>query len=172
MGRSSAQNAAIALCHEPIRNISLHIAVSGRSWDSCQRRKTCPSVSLPAFRQLSGDPTPADHQPAGSNALNSPRRHKLGSRLRTLEKCSIPFAVLGNNMVGNWQPADCDVVSSDDVNGAYELTCDLVARGHRAIWFMGDFQHPWYYHCAEGYRRAMADAGLRLRHHRHAPDIS
>ena len=42
------------------------------------------------------------------------------SLLRTLKKQGMPFAVLGNNVVGDWEPADCDVVSSDDVNGAYE----------------------------------------------------
>jgi DNA-binding LacI/PurR family transcriptional regulator len=85
------------------------------------------------------------------------------SLLRTLKKRGMPFAVLGNNVVGDWQPADCDVVSSDDVNGAYELTCELVTQGHRDIWFLGDLQLPWYRDCAEGYGRAMADAGLQPR---------
>ncbi len=80
--------------------------------------------------------------------------------LETLQKRGIPFAVLGNNVIGNWQPADCDVVSSDDVTGAYDVTCDLISQGHRAIWFIGDLKLPWYAHCAEGYRRAMAGAGL------------
>jgi DNA-binding LacI/PurR family transcriptional regulator len=81
--------------------------------------------------------------------------------LRTLKKRGIPFAVLGNNVVGDWEPAECDVVSSDDINGAYDLTCDLIAQGHRAIWFIGDLQLPWYAHCADGYRRAMSDGGLQ-----------
>jgi DNA-binding LacI/PurR family transcriptional regulator len=81
--------------------------------------------------------------------------------LRTLKKRGIPFAVLGNNVVGDWQPAECDVVSSDDVNGAYDITCDLIAQGHRTIWFIGDLQLPWYARCAEGYGRAMAAAGLQ-----------
>ena len=85
------------------------------------------------------------------------------SLLRALKKRGMPFAVLGNNVVGDWQPADCDVVSSDDVNGAYELTCDLVAQGHRDIWFIGDLQLPWYRNCAEGYGHAMANAGLQPR---------
>jgi DNA-binding LacI/PurR family transcriptional regulator len=85
------------------------------------------------------------------------------SLLRTLRKQGMPFAVLGNNVVGEWEPADCDVVSSDDVNGAYELTCDLIAQGHRHIWFIGDLQLPWYGHCAEGYGRAMSEAALQPR---------
>ena len=83
--------------------------------------------------------------------------------LRTLKKRCIPFAVLGNNVVGDWQPADCDVVSSDDINGAYELTCSLISQGHRAIWYIGDLQLTWFVHCSEGYRRAMAAAGLQPR---------
>jgi DNA-binding LacI/PurR family transcriptional regulator len=80
--------------------------------------------------------------------------------LRTLKKRGIPFAVLGNNVLGEWDPSDFDVVSSDDVTGAYDLTCDLISQGHQDIWYIGDLQLPWYAHCAEGYRRAMAAAGL------------
>jgi LacI family transcriptional regulator len=83
--------------------------------------------------------------------------------LRALEKKGIPFAVSGNNVVGKWDPASCDVVSSDDVTGAYELTADLIAQGHRTIWYIGDLQFPWYAHCAQGYRRAMSEAGLEPR---------
>lgn len=83
--------------------------------------------------------------------------------LRALEKKGIPFAVLGNNVVGEWQPTAYDIVSSDDVTGSYELTTELIAQGHRSIWFIGDLQYSWYAHCAEGYRRAMQDAGLEPR---------
>lgn len=80
--------------------------------------------------------------------------------LHTLKKRGIVFAVSGNNVVGDWQPAEWDVVSSDDVAGAYEVTADLISQGHRAIWYIGDLQLPWFARCAEGYRRAMTEAGL------------
>jgi DNA-binding LacI/PurR family transcriptional regulator len=83
--------------------------------------------------------------------------------LAALEKKGIPFAVSGNNVVGEWQTKAYDVVSSDDVAGSYELTAGLIAQGHRSIWYIGDLQFSWYAHCAEGYRRAMREAGLEPR---------
>ncbi len=83
--------------------------------------------------------------------------------LHSLGKQDIPFAVLGNNVVGEWQPAHYDVVSSDDGGGAFEVTRDLIQQGHRSIAYIGDLQLPWYAHCAAGYTRAMEDAGLEPR---------
>jgi LacI family transcriptional regulator len=83
--------------------------------------------------------------------------------LLSLKERDIPFAVLGNNVVGDWQPGEYNVVSSDDVSGSLELTSSLIAQGHRHIWYIGDLRLPWYAHCAEGYRRAMTAAGLEPR---------
>lgn len=83
--------------------------------------------------------------------------------LHSLRKLDIPFAVLGNNVFGEWNKEDFDVVSSDDTNGAFELTSNLIAEGHRCIWYFGDMQLPWHARCAEGYGRAMAAAGLQPR---------
>jgi DNA-binding LacI/PurR family transcriptional regulator len=83
--------------------------------------------------------------------------------LEALRERQIPFAVLGNNVIGHWNPEEFDTVYSDDVQGAYELTTHLIAQGHRDIWFIGDVQLPWYERCAQGYQRCMIEAGLRPR---------
>jgi DNA-binding LacI/PurR family transcriptional regulator len=83
--------------------------------------------------------------------------------LEALREQQMPFAVLGNNVIGNWNPAEYDAVYSDDVQGAYDLTMQLIADGHRDIWFIGDIALPWYARCAQGYRRAMQDSHLHPR---------
>jgi DNA-binding LacI/PurR family transcriptional regulator len=83
--------------------------------------------------------------------------------LEALGTQGIPFAVLGNNVVGDWKPEGCDVVYSDDVNGARDATRHLIARGHQRIAFIGNLELPWFARCAEGYSAAMADAGLEPR---------
>jgi DNA-binding LacI/PurR family transcriptional regulator len=80
--------------------------------------------------------------------------------LAALREQKIPFAVLGNNVVGDWRPEEFDTVYSDDVQGAFDLTSGLIADGHRDIWFIGDIGLPWYARCAEGYRQSMLNAGL------------
>jgi LacI family transcriptional regulator len=82
--------------------------------------------------------------------------------LQALHERQIPFAVLGNNVVGDWPIDRYDVVFSDDVQGAFELTRHLVEQGHERIWFIGDCQLPWFARCGQGYRRAMQEAGLEL----------
>ena len=72
----------------------------------------------------------------------------------------IHFAILGNNVVGEWEHERYDVVWFDDRLGAYELTRHLLTLGHRHIWFVGNCQLPWFSRRYEGYRRAMAEAGL------------
>jgi LacI family transcriptional regulator len=83
--------------------------------------------------------------------------------LNALRERDIPFAVLGNNVIGEWDPSKFDAVYSDDVQGALELTTHLIAEGHRDIWFIGDVELPWYARCAEGYRNGMKQAGLQPR---------
>ena len=80
--------------------------------------------------------------------------------LTALEEKDVPFAVLGNNVVGNWDDQAYDVLYSDDVQGAYDLTRHLIAQEHKDIWFIGDTDLPWYARCAKGYRAAMIKSGL------------
>jgi DNA-binding LacI/PurR family transcriptional regulator len=83
--------------------------------------------------------------------------------LSALHEREIPFAVLGNNVLGDWRPEQCDAVYSDDVQGAFDLTSQLIADGHRDIWFVGDVDLPWYARCSQGYRQSMLNAGLQPR---------
>lgn len=83
-----------------------------------------------------------------------------GNMLEALRLRGMPFSVLGNNVIGEWNPSEHDVVYSDDIQGAYDLTARLIADGHRRIYFIGNVDLPWYARCAMGYRKAMSEAGL------------
>lgn len=83
--------------------------------------------------------------------------------LNALRERDIPFAVLGNNVLGDWNADEYDAVYSDDVQGAFDLTAQLIADGHRNVWFIGDVALPWYARCAAGYSQSMKQAGLQPR---------
>jgi DNA-binding LacI/PurR family transcriptional regulator len=68
--------------------------------------------------------------------------------------------VLGNNIVEERRQADFDVVWSDDIQGAHEMTRHLQSLGHQEIWFVGNCRLPWFSRCYSGYRQAMEEAGL------------
>ncbi|MEN6532524.1 MAG: LacI family DNA-binding transcriptional regulator [Bryobacteraceae bacterium] len=80
--------------------------------------------------------------------------------LHALERRHIPYVVYGNNVVGDWKPANHDVVFVDDIRGAYEATAYLVSLGHRNIAYVGDTVLPWFQRTQRGYSQAMTDAGL------------
>jgi DNA-binding LacI/PurR family transcriptional regulator len=88
---------------------------------------------------------------AGSNAQNL---------LDLLTYKRMPFAVLGNNMMGEWHQSAYDVTWFDDILGAYEIVQYLLSLGHHEIWFVGNCRLPWFARRYEGYCRAMAEAGL------------
>ena len=79
--------------------------------------------------------------------------------LELLRRMNVPFAVLGNNVLGSWQSDRCDTVWMDDGTGAYELTQYLQSLGHEAIWFVGSRRFPTST-LYRGYRRAMNEMGL------------
>ena len=83
--------------------------------------------------------------------------------LSALRKRRMPFSILGNNVTGDWDSKACDVVYSDDIQGAHDATRYLIHGGHRNIWFLGDTRLPWFRRCGEGYQRAMHEAGLEPR---------
>lgn len=83
--------------------------------------------------------------------------------LELLSHRRIPFVVVGNNVVGEWDPTPYDVVWFNDIQGAYEITLSLQALGHHAIWYVGNCRFPWYARRYEGYRRAMVKAQLEPR---------
>ena len=83
--------------------------------------------------------------------------------LLALREKEIPFAVLGNNVLGQWTPGEFDAVYSDDIQGAFDLTAYLIEEGHSDIWFIGDSELPWYARRAQGYRESMVRNGLQPR---------
>jgi DNA-binding LacI/PurR family transcriptional regulator len=91
---------------------------------------------------------------AGTNSQNL---------LESLTRRRLPFAVYGNSMMGEWQPDEYDVVWTDNIGGAYDITRYLQSIGHRHIWFVGNRKLPWFARCYGGYQRAMEEAGLLCR---------
>jgi DNA-binding LacI/PurR family transcriptional regulator len=80
--------------------------------------------------------------------------------LTALTDRGCPFAVLGNNLIGVPPAKGGDIVYSDDVHGAYEVTRYLQTLRHAGIWYVGNSRLPWLARCLQGYRRAMKEAGL------------
>ena len=85
------------------------------------------------------------------------------SILSALSERRIPFSLVGNNIVGDWQPEQYDCVFTDDVRGSTEITRYLIAEGHRNIWYIGNQRLPWFARCADGYLRAMKESDLEPR---------
>jgi len=80
--------------------------------------------------------------------------------LAALSEKKIPFSVVGNNIVGDWNPEHYDCVFTDDIGGSSEITRYLIAEGHKNIWYIGNRRLPWFARCADGYLRAMNEADL------------
>lgn len=99
---------------------------------------------------------------AGTNSINL---------VQLLDHKGITFVTLGNNLIGQQQDQQQDqqqgqqhdMVFSDDVQGAYDITRHLIGLGHRHIAFVGNTQLPWFFRCHGGYARAMEEAGLKPR---------
>lgn len=91
---------------------------------------------------------------AGTNSTNL---------IQLLEHKSIPYVVLGNNVIGEAQDLN-DVVFSDEIQGAHDMTRYLIGLGHRHIGFVGNIRLPWFARCFAGYRRAMEEANLDPAH--------
>ncbi len=85
------------------------------------------------------------------------------SILSALSEKRIPFSLVGNNIVGDWEPDQYDCVFTDDVRGSTEITRYLIAEGHRNIWYIGNRRLPWFARCADGYLCAMKEAELEPR---------
>src|ERR1041385_4134903 len=80
--------------------------------------------------------------------------------LDLLSHRGISCVVMGNNVIGDWESEQYSSVYFDDVEGGHEVTRYLLSLGHRDIWYIGNFQMPWFKSRHEGYRRAMEEAGL------------
>lgn len=88
---------------------------------------------------------------AGTNSTNL---------LQLLDHKGITYVVLGNNIIGEPQDLNSDIVFSDDTQGAQDMTQYLISLGHRNICFVGNTRLPWFARCFAGYRRAMDASGL------------
>ena len=147
-----------------LHNFQAHILLGAENYCSSQNRE----LLFMSFRYSPSVPSKELHLPQILGRRSLVRAVILGGTnspnlLGALREQEIPFAVLGNNVVGSWNPEECDAVYSDDVQGAYDLTMQLIADGHRNIWFIGDADLPWYARCAEGYRKGMQEARLQPR---------
>jgi DNA-binding LacI/PurR family transcriptional regulator len=91
---------------------------------------------------------------AGTNSTNL---------IELLLQKGITFVVLGNNVIGELQQGQYDVVTSNDIQGGFDMTRYLLGLGHRHVWFVGNTKLPWFARCFEGYRRAMEEAGFEPR---------
>ena len=110
-------------------------------------------------------PADALHLPQLLSSETNARAAILGGTnspnlFQALHSRGIPFAVLGNNVTGDWKPEQCDVAYSDDITGAYDVTMHLISKGHEKIGFIGNRHLPWFKRCEQGYLRAMAESGL------------
>jgi LacI family transcriptional regulator, galactose operon repressor len=147
-----------------LHNFQARILFGSESYCASQDRE----LLFMSFRYPPNTPAQDLHLPRILNQRGIVRAMILGgtnssNMLNALREREIPFAVLGNNVVGEWDSSEFDAVYSDDVQGAFDLTSHLIADGHRDIWFIGDVELPWYARCAEGYRQSMLQAGLTPR---------
>ena len=84
--------------------------------------------------------------------------------IKQLEHNSIPFAALGNNVMGEPRELqNVDTVFVDDIQGSKDAVRYLINMGHRQIWFVGNTRLPWFRRCYQGYCLAMEEAGLEAR---------
>lgn len=147
-----------------LHNFQARILFGAESYCTSQNKE----LLFSSFRYSPSAPAKDLHLPEILNQRALVRAVILGgtnssNMLASLRERSIPFSVLGNNVIGPWNPGDYDAVYSDDIQGAFDLTSHLIGDGHRDIWFIGDVELPWYARCAQGYRDSMTHAGLTPR---------
>lgn len=147
-----------------LHNFQARVLFGSEAYCASQNRE----LLFMSFRYSPTIPPKELHLPKVLNQRGVVRAVILGgtnssNMLAALSEREIPFAVLGNNVIGNWSPAEYDAVYSDDIQGASDLTSQLISNGHRDIWFIGDTELPWYARCAQGYQESMRQAGLQPR---------
>ncbi len=121
-----------------------------------------------SFRYAPETPPEALHLPQLLSNRTNARAVILGGTnhpnlLAALDARGLPYAVLGNNVIGDWSEGRCDTAYSDDISGARDAAAYLIAKGHRTIGFLGNLQLPWFRRCATGYEQAMQAARLTPR---------
>jgi len=147
-----------------LHSFQSHILLGAESFCASQNRE----LLFMSMRYSPSVPTREIHLPqilrqrklVGAVILGGTNSANMLAALRERE---IPFAVLGNNVVGEWDPAEYNAVFSDDIQGAFDVTRHLIGEGHQHIHYIGDVDLPWYARCAQGYRKAMTESGLQPR---------
>lgn len=119
-----------------------------------------------SFRYEAGVPPKDLHLPAVLRRRDVARAVILAGNnsqnlMTALQDRGSPFAVLGNNLLGETPQSGGDLVYSDDVQGAYEMTRYMQSLRHRCIGYIGNNRLPWLERCARGYSKAMQEAGLQ-----------
>lgn len=147
-----------------LHSFQARILFGSESYCASQERE----LLFMSFRYAPNTPPKELHLPRILNQRGLVRAMILGgtnsaNMLHALREREISFAVLGNNVVGEWDPSSFDAVYSDDVQGAFDLTSQLINDGHSDIWFIGDVGLPWYARTAHGYKQSMLKAGLQPR---------
>jgi LacI family transcriptional regulator len=80
--------------------------------------------------------------------------------LTAMDRLSMKYVVLGNNLLSSEPRAAVNQVSFDDYGGIAEATRYLIELGHREIYFVGDIALPWCAHRHSSYVETMQQAGL------------
>jgi LacI family transcriptional regulator len=79
--------------------------------------------------------------------------------VRKIQKQQVPLVVIDREV----KDVEVDIVRSDDIGGAYEMTKYLIELGHRRIAMLSGSQLiSTGRHRVSGYRRAMQDAGITV----------
>lgn len=147
---------------------SFHSRILSGAEDQCQSHGW--DLLFLSFRYSANIPSKDLHLPpvmrrrdvAGAVILAGTNSENL---LLALKRQGTPFSILGNNIIGQYEPERYDIVYGDDTQGAYEMTRYLLLLNHKNISFVGNLSLPWYARCEAGYSRAMKEAG-------HPPNIS
>lgn len=147
-----------------LHSFQARLLVGAETW--CARHNW--EMLFMSFRYGPEVPAAALHLPQLLGDKTNARAVILGGSnhpnlLQALHARGRPFVTLGNNVIGEWDRGVCDVVYSDDVTGAADATYHLIAKGHRAIAFIGNLEFPWFVRAAQGYESAMRASGLEPR---------
>lgn len=88
-------------------------------------------------------------------AITPPRYGAIAPTLKRLQHLNIPVVLIGRNVQNN-----IDVVATDNERIGYEATQHLINQGHEHIVYLGLLDYSTGTERANGYSRAMQEAGL------------
>ncbi len=84
--------------------------------------------------------------------------------LAAMDQLGVPYVLFGNNIMGRVSRRKeerlLDAVYCEERSSARAVTEMLVRLGHRAIWFVGDAQMPWFRRRLESCRAVLREHGV------------